>query len=93
MVNEQEKEVVQCGRDVAVKCWFKADGTPMPLMFKIMADDDVVAVNNIEVLNAESQEEFSAIIWKFRCRAPIHDKMVYFFLTFHSKWCNWRLFM
>lgn len=93
MINEQERECIQCGRDVAVKCWFTANGTPMPLILKIMEDDDVVSVNNIEIIGAESQNEFSAIIWKFRCRASFHGHLVYFFLTFHSKWCNWKLFM
>lgn len=89
----QEENCAQDGRDVAVKCWFRANGTPTPLMLKIMENDDVVTVSNIEVLDAESQKEFGTVIWKFRCRAPIHQRLVYFFLMFHSKAGRWKIFM
>lgn len=93
ITTEQEEDYVQDGRDVAVKCWFRANGKPTPLMFKIMENDDVVTVNNIEVLDAESQKEFGTVIWRFRCRAPIHQKLVYFFLIFHSKAGKWKIFI
>lgn len=88
-----QDDYAQDGRDVAVKCWFRANGKPTPLMFKIMENDDVVTVNNIEVLNAESQKEFGTVIWRFRCRAPIHQRLVYFFLIFHSKAGKWKIFI
>lgn len=89
----QEEDYVQDGREVAVKCWFRANGNPTPLMFKIMENDDVVTVDNIEVLDAESRKEFGTVIWKFRCRAPMHQRLVYFFLLFHSRAGRWKIFM
>lgn len=89
-----EKDFVEGGRDVAVKCWFTANGKPTPLMFKVMEDADIFTVNNIEVLETANREEYSTMFWKYRCRALMHGgRKVEFFLIFHSKWCRWKLYM
>ncbi len=78
-------------KNVAVKCWFTSTGTPTPLMFKVMDEDDVMTINNVEVMNSKSFKEFSSLIWEFSCRAMVNNRITHFKLRFDSKTCLWKL--
>lgn len=80
------------GKPAAVKCWFTSTGAPTPLMFKVLVDDDVITVNNVEVLDSKSYKEFGSVIWEFSCRSVINGLMALFMLRFDSKTCCWMLF-
>ena len=90
---KEQGDFVDCGQEAAVKCWFTSKGNPMPLMLKIMSGNEVIAVDHIEVLSADSRREFSTVNWFFRCQAPIHGRMLEFFLMFYSKECKWKIFV
>lgn len=89
----EKSDFVRYGQEAAVKCWFTSKGNPMPLMLKTMSDNEVIAVNHIEVLSADSRKEFGTVNWFFRCQAPIHGRMLEFFLMFYSKECKWKIFV
>lgn len=77
--------------EIAVKCWFTIAGIPMPLMFKVMADDDIVTVDNLKVIDTKREREFGNIIWKFKVQAVVNNSLKALNMEFDTKFCKWYL--
>lgn len=78
-------------KEIAVKCWFTIAGIPMPLMFKVMEDDEVVTVDNLKVIDTEREREFGSITWKFKVQAIVNNLLKEFKIEFDTKLCKWYL--
>lgn len=78
-------------KEIAVKCWFTIAGIPMPLMFKVMADDDIVTVDNLKVIDTKREREFGNIIWKFKVRAVVNNSLKALNMEFDTGFCKWYL--
>ncbi len=78
-------------KEIAVKCWFTIAGIPMPLMFKVMADDDVVTIDKLKVIDTIREREFGNITWKFKVQAVVNNSLKEFKMEFDTKFCKWYI--
>lgn len=78
--------------DVAVQCWFTANGKSQPLMLKVKgADEEIIQISHIQVLTIEKQCYAGILNWKYRCRAELLGKRIDFVLLFCPEDTTWKM--
>jgi len=73
--------------------WFKRDGTPYPIKFKIADNDQTDKTIKIEKVLHRTEERLAGNrMLIFRCQAEINNHLKVFELKYEINTCRWYLY-
>lgn len=79
-------------KPVDMVCWFEKTGTPHPIKFKIVAEDEsevVMRVDRVLQIDKERLAGNDSLI--FRCQSNIRNQQKLFEIKYELRTCKWIL--
>lgn len=72
--------------------WFKGDGSPVPLRYRIKENNKASVINVANVLSIFEEKLAGNKMFRYHCQSDINGKVKDFELKFECSTCRWFLY-
>ncbi|MEQ8156129.1 MAG: hypothetical protein ABRQ25_14785 [Clostridiaceae bacterium] len=80
-------------KQIEMIAWFKNDGTPKPLRFRMKNEDDTFSVIKVDrVIYNETEKLAGNPMILFMCQSLVNNIDVVYELKYEIKTCKWMLY-
>lgn len=79
-------------KPIEVIAWFKTDGVPKPLRFRINDNDSKIVIKVDRIVQTDTEKLAGNQMIVFRCQSLINDVTKVYELKYELKTCKWILY-